>query len=168
MKKNTFKKGAALVIFIIVMSILFILFGALTYRIQTTMLISRNNYIETQAEATAQAATRHAISTISLVGLDNFPNTIIDPPNNIRIANEPTSTPQQTYDLGVFPPQNSTTLLNNANINSLTNNQLNRDFSYRICVWQYDPTSNRNSIRIKIFTFYRNRLIKSYIFTLEQ
>ncbi|MCS7165220.1 MAG: hypothetical protein RMJ51_02950 [Candidatus Calescibacterium sp.] len=167
MKKTISKKGAALVIFMIVMTILFLLFGALTYRIQTTMLISRNNYIETQAEATAQAAAKHALSIISAVGLTNFTQRI-DPPNDVRRANEPASTPQRTYDLGVLRPQDSTTLLNNANINSLTNNQLNPDFSYRICVWQYDPSPDQSSIRIKIFVFYRNRLIKSYIFTIEQ
>ncbi|MFN4246014.1 MAG: hypothetical protein ACK4F9_07745, partial [Brevinematia bacterium] len=140
--KKAVKKGIALVIFMIVMLILFILFGALTYRVQTSMLISRNNYIETQAEAAAQAASRHALSVISLVGFDNFPsNIIIDPPSNLSTANEPNSVPNRTYDLARDPngnpPPNS--LINNARLTSLSLIQLTPDFSYRVCTWQYDP-----------------------------
>ncbi|MFN3477745.1 MAG: hypothetical protein ACK4ZM_00040 [bacterium] len=153
-KKNK-KKGIALVIFMIVMLILFLLFGALTYRVQTSMLISRNNYIETQAEATAQAAARHAISVISLIGFDNFPNTIINPPFNLNTANEPTSVPATTYDLARDPagnpPPNSP--INNTTLANLSSVQLTRDFSYRVCTWQYDPNNNRYSMRIKIFVF---------------
>lgn len=168
MNKKRSLKGVALITYIIVMTIIFLLFGALTYRVQTTIFISRNNYIETQSEMTAQAAARHALSTISNVGFDNFSPTIINPPSDMRIANEPNSVPPQTYDLGIFPPNNSTTLLSNITLANLYNNQLDNNFSYRICVWQYDPTSNRYSMRVKIFVFYRNRLVKSYIFTIEQ
>lgn len=167
-KKNKYNRGIALVLFIIVMAIILILFGGLTYRVQTTMLISRNNYIETQAEATAQAALRHALSNITRVGFDNFPNNIINPPLDIRTANEPNSIPPLTYDLGLIPLSNPPQLINNATLANLQNNQLNNDFSYRICVWQYDPTNNRYSMRVKIFVFFRNRLIKSYIFSMEQ
>ncbi|MGC8733527.1 MAG: hypothetical protein ACP5RD_00530, partial [bacterium] len=89
------------------------------------------------------------------------------PPNDDN-ANLPTSIPNRTYDLGVTNiPNNVNDILRiNANLSNLNNNRINNDFSYRICVWKYD-INNPNTMRVKILVFYRNRLVKSFIFTIE-
>ncbi len=160
-----YSKGIALIIFLFIILILFILFGALTYRINLSNSISRNNYVLTQAEFVANSAVRHALVIVNNVGMGNFAN--VAPPNNNN-ANLPSTVPNTTYDLGVqtIPNNINDILRNNANLNSLQNNFINNNFSYRVCVWRYD-VNNPNTMRIKIFVFFRNRLVKSYIFTIE-
>jgi hypothetical protein len=139
----------------------------LSYRIFVSNLYLRNLYILTQAEFVANAATRHALNMVDNIGMSNFNN--VNPPNNAS-ANLPSTTPATTYDLGRqnIPNNVSDLRVNNANLSTLTNNIINRDFSYKICIWKYDPRINPNLMRVKVFVFYRNILVKSYIFTIEQ
>jgi len=150
------QKGIAMVVFLMVLLILFILFGALTYRVQTSLFLVRNGYLEVQAEATANGAAKHALRVIA----NNIFSSNIDPPTNFS-ASEPFSVPSPTYDLASNNPDQR------IQINSFTQLSevpLGNGFSYRICVWQYDP-NQPGIIRVKIFVTYRGRLIKSYIFT---
>ena len=164
-RKVLYKSGIALITFLFIMLILFILFGALTYRIIVSNSFSRNNYVLTEAEFVANSAVRHALTIVANVGIGNF-NTVNPPSDNT--ANLPLSIPFITYDLGVrnIPASANDIKVNNARLIDLTQNSINRDFSYRVCVWKYDP-NNPNLMRIKVFVFYRNRLIKSFIFTIE-
>jgi hypothetical protein len=139
----------------------------LSYRIFVSNLYSRNIYILTQAEFVANAATRHALNMVANIGMSNF--RAVNPPNNDS-ANFPSTTPATTYDLGRqnIPNNVNDLLVNNANLSRLTNNIINRNFSYRICIWKYDKNINPNLMRVKVFIFYRNTLVRSYIFTIEQ
>jgi hypothetical protein len=116
----------------------------------------------------ANAATRHALNMVANIGMTNF-STPVNPPDN-NSANFPSTTPATTYDLGRqnIPNNVNDLLVNNANLSRLTNNIINRDFSYRICIWKYDRNINPNLMRVKVFIFYRNTLVRSYIFTIEQ
>ncbi|MCX7871246.1 MAG: hypothetical protein N2485_06745 [bacterium] len=165
-KKQRSTKGVALIIFLFIILILFVLFGALTYRVNVSNAISRNTYVLTEAEFVANSAVRHALTIVTNVGIGNFSS--VQPPND-NSANFPTTLPATTYDLGVVSiPNNLNDILrNNANLNSLTNNFVNNNFSYRVCVWKYDPNNNPNIMRVKVFVFYKNRLVKSFIFSIE-
>ncbi len=105
---------------------------------------------------------------VANIGMTNF-STPVNPPDN-NSANFPSTTPATTYDLGRqnIPNNVNDLLVNNANLSRLTNNIINRDFSYRICIWKYDRNINPNLMRVKVFIFYRNTLVRSYIFTIEQ
>lgn len=152
------QKGIAMVVFLMVLLILFILFGALTYRVQTSLFLVRNSYLEVQAEATANAAARHAIRVIS--GNSNFSSNI-DPPTNSS-ASEPFAVPSPTYDLASNNPNQSTTI---NSFTQLSEVPLGNSFSYRICVWQYNQQDQPDIIRVKIFVTYKGKLIKSYVFS---
>lgn len=158
-------RGIAMIIFLFIILILFVLFGAITYRVFGPNTISRNIYVLTQAEFVANAAVRHALTIVSTVGIGNFPN--VQPPND-NIPNLPNSVPNTTYDLGATNIPNNVNDIQkvNSNLANFNDNRINNDFSYRICVWKYD-TNNPNTMRIKIFVFYKNRLVKSFIFTIE-
>ncbi|MEN3014513.1 MAG: hypothetical protein ABDH21_00395 [bacterium] len=132
------------------------------------MLITKNNFLEVQAECIAQAAARHALCSISSVGINNFPNIEISPPSTLNFRNDLTLVPQQTYDLGAYPMQGVTNLRTNITMDQLYKNKVDSTFSYSICTWEYTPQVNRYYMRVKIFVFYRGKLIKSYIFTVEQ
>jgi len=175
------QKGIAMVVFLMVLLILFILFGALTYRVQTSLFLVRNSYLEVQAEATANAAARHAIRVISNIPVNNTDNSIfplnIEPPTNFS-ASEPFAVPSDTYDLAYYDPNsnNPSQSIQSVQISSFTQLRevpLGNGFSYRICVWQYTPPDSNQPdtidqagiIRVKIFVTYKGKLIKSYIFT---